>query len=425
MKNAFEKRACIRVVACEVRRPVRQWSNPDIEYDSIMRVAFHFIEDQSLGWPRPLIEVIRSIQGVLRDNEQTKLFAGTVLFARPAAVRKRASTGEVVRADQGALKLVIERWKNTERERFSTLKETAEGAARLFEVFAVLAETLAAWHARSACNQLRSATGYLGAREVDNADPIDQSIYALIPRVRVRRDSVSVFWDGVSEDSKDEWLLHAVDAADVGPVSFESLGGRYSIVDSHHTADANKRRAAWSRVISEHFAYLVENAVSVLGDAAPDLADKLWAALDTFTRAETNEQYAQVAVSCRRIIEYCADSVFPPCEPSDGSHKLGPKHYRNRLLAFADQERRSSTDIDLIVVGTTTLAEQIERLEHAVNKGVHSEVAYGACRRCLIRSVIFLDDLASLKSSPFDITIQPDRDLLCRILGMSSGQGQN
>jgi hypothetical protein len=141
----------------------------------------------------------------------------------------------------------------------------------------------------------------------------------------------------------------------------------------------------------------------MLSDVAPQLGDKLWAAFRTFDSAETDEQYAQVAASCRRIFEYVTDNLFPPTEVKINGRDLSENKFRNRFLAYADIERRSNTNIDVIVASTNLLREQIEKLSELVNKGIHAEVYREEARRCLIRTVMLLDDFISLKSDPFPI----------------------
>ncbi|MGO4376407.1 hypothetical protein AB4Z21_37770, partial [Paenibacillus sp. MCAF20] len=142
---------------------------------------------------------------------------------------------------------------------------------------------------------------------------------------------------------------------------------------------------------SNLLAFLSDDVVTRLSDAAPELGNKLWATLKTFNDAETEEQYAQVTTSCRRIIEYVADSLFPPIDEQHEGRKLKGPHYKNRLLAFADIERRSETNIDVVVASTNLLSEQIDKLVNLVNKGVHTEVYRDEARRCLIRSIMLLD----------------------------------
>ena len=155
--------------------------------------------------------------------------------------------------------------------------------------------------------------------------------------------------------------------------------------------------------------FIADSVVSRLGDAVPDLGDRLWSALRTFDRAETTEQLSQVAATCRRIIEHVADRLLPPRETVANGPKLGPTHYRNRLLAFADQEQRSATAIDLVCVSTDALDQQITRLLDVVQKGIHTEIYRAETRRCLLRTILLLDDLVALKQGTFQI--RPDLGL--------------
>ena len=149
--------------------------------------------------------------------------------------------------------------------------------------------------------------------------------------------------------------------------------------------------------------FIADSVVARLGDAVPDLSDRLWTALRTFDQAETTEQLSQVAVTCRRIIEHVADRLFPPREAGTAEPKLGPKHYRNRLLAFADRARSTDTAIDLVCVSTNTLDEQITKLLAVAQKGIHAETCRAETRRCLLRTILLLDDLLALKHGALEI----------------------
>ena len=155
--------------------------------------------------------------------------------------------------------------------------------------------------------------------------------------------------------------------------------------------------------------FVADSVVTRLGDAVPDIGDRLWSALRTFDQAETTEQLSQVAATCRRIIEHVADRLFPPKEAVTDGRKLGSQHYRNRLLAFADQARRNDTAIDLICVSTDALNEQITRLLAVAQKGTHAEVYRSETLRCLLRTILLLDDLVALARGRFHI--RPDLDL--------------
>src|SRR4029077_1840719 len=127
----------------------------------------------------------------------------------------------------------------------------------------------------------------------------------------------------------------------------------------------------WKKNAGALLAFIGDDVVSRLSDTAPELVDKLWTALKTFEQAETNEQLAQVTASCRRIFEYVTDCLFPPTDKVINGHKLNAPQYKNRLFAYADEARKSNTNVDLIVASTEVLMEQWEKLIDLSNKGVH------------------------------------------------------
>ena len=191
-------------------------------------------------------------------------------------------------------------------------------------------------------------------------------------------------------------------------MSWESLNGRFSIFDRYDNFEHAQHVAEWKRDCGQLLGFIADSVVSRLGDAVPDLGNRLWSALRTFDQAETTEQLSQVAATCRRIIKHVADRLFPPVETVTGGHPLGPTHYRNRLLAFADQARQDDTEIDLVCANTDALNEQIARLLAVIQKGIHAETYRAETRRCLLRTILLLDDLVALKHGAFQI--RPDLD---------------
>ena len=155
-----------------------------------------------------------------------------------------------------------------------------------------------------------------------------------------------------------------------------------------------------------------DEVVCRLGDHIPELPDKLWAAIDTYDRAETDEQYAQVSATCRRILETVADRLFPPTKDERSGHKLGPTNYRNRLLAFVEDQTKSVTQVELIASGLDLFAAHVEKLQDLANKGIHSEIQREGARRALLRTVFILDDIVSLRPESFPIRPEIDTSFL-------------
>jgi hypothetical protein len=195
-----------------------------------------------------------------------------------------------------------------------------------------------------------------------------------------------------------------------GNVEFEALNGRYTIFDKRHSPEDTFRTAEARKLSEGLLASTAERVVEILQDVAPSLPEKLHSALKAFEGATTADELAHVALSCRRIIEYVSNCIFPPQDkPSPDGRKLDRSAYKNRLLAFADNERRSDTSIDLIIASTEMLSEQWGRLTEAVNKGLHADMIEPEVRRCLVRTILLLDDVIGLKAGPF--TVKPELDI--------------
>ena len=281
--------------------------------------------------------------------------------------------------------------------------------AALPHVYAICFESVDYATAERLHEGLGDSASYLGTLEVDDSSFLHWRLYSsLIPRFRVFGGSAHLFWDGVSEDDKDDGFLEEVGRLGFHPVGWESLNGRFSIFDRYHNFEHAQRVAEWKRNCGQMLGFIADSVVTRLGDAIPGLGDRLWSALRTFDQAETPEQLSQVAVTCRRIIEHVADRLSPPRETVTDGPKLGRMHYRNRLLAFADHARRADTAIDLIVASTEALDEQVTKLLAVAQKGIHAEMCRAETRRCLLRTILLLDDLVALKQGSFQIRADLD-----------------
>ena len=251
--------------------------------------------------------------------------------------------------------------------------------------------------------ELQSDLSYLGAMEVDDASRVHWALYseALIPFARIINKRLSLFFQ--DEDDKDHGYKADFETMVFTTVDFEALNWKYTIFDTYSNFEEARRIAEWKRNSGALLAFVADEIVSKLSDIAPELGSKLWSALKTYDSAETNEQFAQVTASCRRIFEYVTDCIFPPSNEKIDGHSLKADKYKNRLFAYADKSRQSDTNIDLIVATTVTLFEQWDKLNNLSNKGVHGEVFRSETRRCLLRTIILLDDIVSLKSTAFEI----------------------
>lgn len=285
------------------------------------------------------------------------------------------------------------------------------------DVFIVCFDAIDKITAEQLHNRLSKNIGYIGAIEINDADEFHWNFYsdALPLRYRLSGQLVSVFVDAfgdeLSEEEKDQMFKRF---SDIGfkVVGFNSSEGKHSIFDKYHSFDQARRIAEWREKFGEMLGFVADNVITRLGDAAPQLGEKLWTAYDTYARAETNEQFAQVCVTCRRIINYIADTLFPPRETQEGERKLGANNYRSRLMRFAEDQARSGTNIDVICSSLELLEKHLEKLDQLANKGVHAEVTKEGTRRCLLRTVMLLDDIVSLRPKQFQIRTELDFSIL-------------
>ncbi|MBE9238124.1 hypothetical protein IQ227_19360 [Anabaena aphanizomenioides LEGE 00250] len=377
-----------------------------------MKVAFHFNAfHPSLGsnYGNNIEKFIFNILLNHRNlNLSSKILTGDLLLWNLACdVRKRSSGTETRKFNQDEYFQVVTLWLHPENTVWSRMILDRLMQALKDEIFIICFETIEMQLADYLDDRLREKSeAYLGAMEVDDASYVHWFVYSnsIGPRYRINNKTASVFWDGFPDDeSKDESTIERLRQIGFKQVSFESLNGRYTIFDEYHDFDHARRVAEWKKNCGNLLAFITDGIAHRLGDAAPELGNKLWAALKTFNEAETNEEFAQVTASCRRIVEYISDELFPPVKEEIEGHNLGTTHYRNRLLKFADESRKSDTNIDLICVSIKTLSEQMKRLSDLANKGVHSEIYRAETRRCLLRTIMLLDDIISLKVGAFEI----------------------
>ncbi len=387
-----------------------------------MKIAFHFIADHpSLGnfYGIPIVKkVFSSIQNQRTLNISSKVFIGDLLLHNLAYEKTKAEAGAINYVFNKELFLIVfQNWIEPENVIWKRMNPKKLEEVVKCRVFTLCFENIDLQESEYLDKSLESFEPYVGALEVDDSSYVHWKVYSnsLIPFIRLSNKNINIFWDGFEEEEKDAMWFEVFE--DTGfKVDYESLEGRYTIFDKYHNFDHARRVAEWKKICGGILAFIADDVVNKFIDIAPDLGNKLWSAINTYNKAETNEQFAQVNASCRRIIEYITDSIFPPIDGTHKGHKLGKQEYKNRLLAYADNERKSDTDIDLILVSTESLNDQIEKLLKLVNKGVHAEAYQYETRRCVLRTILLLDDILSLKKQAFPIKTEFDIELIMELV---------
>lgn len=376
-----------------------------------MKVALHFdADDKSLGslYGYSIYEeVFKKILDNRNLSISSKIFVGDLLFLMYSQeMVEEREEGNVksttYRVNQEKYIQLIENWMFSEENNWK--KFVHEQLDKVFDhnIFVVCFESIDLKNSEYLFESLKDYKPFIGAMEINDSNKIHWKLYAqsLIPFARIINSKLSLFHSSINDDDLDVGLQEEFITFGFSTVDFEDLKARYTIFDTYNNYNHARRIAEWKKGFGASLAFIADNVVSQLSDIAPDLGNKLWSALNTYESSETNEQFAQVITTCRRIFEYVTDCVFPPQdELSETGNSLKADKYKNRIFEYAKKNRISSTNLDLVLASTELLFAQWSKLNNLANKGVHSEVYRDETRRCLIRTVLMLDDIISLKGN--------------------------
>jgi hypothetical protein len=362
-----------------------------------MKIAFHFTSKElgsSYGH-----EIYKRTFGVITRFRYTVVNSIVLVgdFLAPSGLSKdqwAAMLAALIDADENT-------WKRIDAEKVCHFMNE--------NVFILCFESITKQAVEKLDNELQSFSSYIGAFEIDDSNPIHYNFYSggLITYFRIMNNNINIITpDENGIDIAWEPFLKQIGFEEV---KYEFTGNLYrSVFDKNHTFESARLIAEWKKSVNDLFGTVADTIIDRLFDAAPELGIKLWSALSNFEKCETTEQLAQVMTSCRRIFEYVTDCLFPATDKVVEGHSLKKDKYKNRLMQFAIEAKASNTNIDLIVANTTTLFEQWDKLLALANKGVHDEVYREETRRCLIRTVILLDDIVCLRTDPFEKNVTPN-----------------
>lgn len=281
------------------------------------------------------------------------------------------------------------------------------------DVFVICFETIQKEIAEKLHTCLENEEHYLGCFEIDNAIELHWWLYGecIAPKFRIMDRDISILLDTDNEEEK-ETAHHYKEFLKRIPfkkVHTEFSNYRYSLMDDNHNFENAKRAAEWKKSTESLFSTITDEIIARLTDTAPELTDRLWIINHTFLNAQLGEQYALAMTSCRRLFEYIVDCLFPATDEIIDGHSLKKDKYKNRLFEFAKREQKSETNIEFIVTNTISLFDEWSKLYELSSKGVHSEVHRQECRRCIIRTILLLDDLISLKKTPFEVKVKAEK----------------
>ena len=106
----------------------------------------------------------------------------------------------------------------------------------------------------------------------------------------------------------------------------------------------------------------------------PDGVKKLNSIIENL-KSSSEEDWSNAVHSCRRLLESVADVVFPPQRENlkiNGKIiKLGKEQYINRLIAFVEKNKSSSTYSKVVGSQLTFLGDRLDAISKATQKGSH------------------------------------------------------
>ncbi len=157
--------------------------------------------------------------------------------------------------------------------------------------------------------------------------------------------------------------------------------------------------SAAERIFDEHR----NRTEQFLSDAAPDVLEKLNAAIDRAFNDEDAEQRSQALLSCRRVLVAIADSIFPaqgkPRIGKDGKpHDIAATNYRNRLWAALEEAGVGETLAESVGATLTDLAARIDALDPLTHKGVHHAVSGRELSHAVIQTYLLAGEILELVS---------------------------
>jgi hypothetical protein len=238
-------------------------------------------------------------------------------------------------------------------------------------VYALTFENMTPAIARRLNSALAPEESYLGLLEVDYAYGPHLALFrnSMVTLYRIEGATCRIFYSMSQEDSRDEQELIEMRELGYTDVGWEDRGAHGTIFDDFDTLEHFQRVARFHKAVAPYLRGGIDEASElelVLADLNPQLFNVLGAAVAALERAQTEEDTAQAAISCRRYLERLADTLFPPRTSDHNGRSVGKEQYKNRIWAFISDNTMGDAE------RTTALGREVDRLVGEFNAGLHS-----------------------------------------------------
>ena len=123
--------------------------------------------------------------------------------------------------------------------------------------------------------------------------------------------------------------------------------------------------------------------------------------------SDNPEDWSNAAHSCRRVLQYLADAVFPPQDKprtrmvndKEIEIRLGADQYINRLIAYIEDSSRSGRFREIVGAHLGYMGDRLDALFNSAQKGSHSTVTKEEADRCVVYTYLLVGDILSLRST--------------------------
>jgi hypothetical protein len=381
-----------------------------------LRVPLHF-DEREFQYPQPSADLI-AVQAVRRvvpeHRRHARLLSGIPGIGHlphdEEALRRIFARS--LSRDQGT-------WATFDPEQYETIV-LGPGS------YVVLIEGVSSADAQALHASLLPRTGYRGALQVLPTNPVHLVLYlhALPPRLRLVRDAVRVLHTSfeapevAGEDNRD-WITYRKleETQWFQTVDWEDTGVQGTIFDPFDVPSHSEVVGELEQLLATQVSSVVDEVLLRSAALDPRIAETLHAALDLLEAHRTREQLAQVALSCRRLLERLADALFPPRPSSPGGRELGQAQYRNRLWAYVDERlAQSETNRKVLQSSLEDIGTRVDRLDSLANKGLHAQVDATEVQRLLVGLVVLAYDLLLLSPVPQKAPEEPYRDSVAKLM---------
>ena len=361
-----------------------------------MRVAFHFNADiyahaGELTWCRPFFEGV--LASVPTTRRHVRIHVGDLVVR--LYVRDRQAQSEVA---QRILLEAPRSWRSLDPQQFTA-------APWSMDILVLETIGLTLRDAQAIDDELRSRYGdkYLGALEVDPRAATHWVLYhqSLVAKYRIVGDNLRILQssDELLADPQTQLAKEWADTHLFQSVSLEDIGMERSIFDPYDTPEQAARTADVAELLTSQVGAVAEETLLRLQELDPRLIEVLHAAFTAAEAAQTGEQLAQAALSCRRFTERLADILFPATTEIRNGRKLGPAESRNRLWAYVEDHIDGRAQ-EVVLASLADVGSRIDALDSFANKGLHAEISAAEMQRLLVALIVLTYDILTLAPPP-------------------------